>query len=192
MKEIVRLISVLTVICAASGSLMAFVNDMTKGRIAEAKAARKIKAMRSVLPEFNNDPINDTVTISTDDISWIFNIAKNDDGFAGTAFVATSPEGYGGDITVMVGLNADGTIKSYEILPPMKETPGLGAKIADKSSVLYKAITGKHISKTNWKVKKDGGEIDEITAATISSRAVINAIKDGIDVYLANEEKITQ
>lgn len=190
MKEIAKLIAVLAIICGVSGSLMALVHDMTKERIAMANEAAKINAMQSVLPEFDNNPLMDTKTISSDGNEWLFYIARKDGQFAGTAFVTTSSEGYGGNINIMVGVNAKGELKAIEILSPHQETPGLGAKITGDK--FKKNFIDKDIRTTKWKVAKDGGDIDQITAATISSRAVANAIKQGLDVYIANESEIAR
>jgi electron transport complex protein RnfG len=190
MKEIAKLIIVLTLICAASGSLMALVYDLTKEPIAKANLAGKVAAIKNVLPECDNNPIEDTATVSVDGKDWEFFIAKNGGAYAGAAFVSTSSEGYGGKIHVMVGVNADGKVEAIEILAPHAETPGLGAKITEPA---YRGIfSGLSLTETKWAVTKDGGEIDGITAATISSRAVVNAVKAGVDVYLANKDKITQ
>jgi electron transport complex protein RnfG len=188
MKDIAKLIIVLTIICAVSGAMMAIVNDMTKERIREANERAKLEAMKSVLPEFDNNPVEDAKVISADGKDWTFFIAKQEAQFVGAAFASTSHKGYGGDIHVMVGVNVEGKILAIQILTPHKETPGLGAKITEYD--FRRKFTDKDIRTTEWAVAKDGGEIDQISAATISSRAVVEAIKKGLDVYIANEEEI--
>ena len=95
--------------------------------------------------------------------------------------------GYGGPIDLMVGMLPDGTLSGITIISHT-ETPGLGAKITGES--FKNGFAGKALKGTKWTVKKDGGDIDQITAATISSRAVCEAVKQGIDIYLKNEEQI--
>lgn len=190
MKELAKLVIVLTVICAASGSLMALVHDMTAERIEIANQAGKIDAIREVLPECDNNPVEDTKTVETGGEEWMFYVARKGGVFAGTAFVATSEEGYGGNINVMVGIDAEGKVLAIEILPPLKETPGLGAKVVEDS--FRQGFKGRDIRNTAWKVGKDGGDIDEITAATISSRAVVSAVGKGIAVYLDNKDRISR
>jgi electron transport complex protein RnfG len=188
MKNIAKLILVLTVICSVSGALMALVNDLTIDKIAAANLAGKIEAMKKVLPEFDNNPIEDTAVITVGDAEWEFFIARQGGKAIGSAFVSTSPEGYGGDIHVMVGINAEDKIQAIEILKPLAETPGLGAKI--EGAPFRGHFAGLSLVGTKWAVKKDGGQIPHITAATISSRAVVNAIKQGLDVYLAHKDEI--
>ena len=100
-----------------------------------------------------------------------------------------SPKGYGGTIRLLVGVNAAGTVQGLAVLE-QKETPGLGAKIKDDG--FRGQFKGLRIIDTRWKVRKDGGDVDEITAATISSRAVVEAVARGLDVYRRHEATIQQ
>lgn len=187
MKEFARLVLTPTVICLVAGVLLAAVNKVTLEPIALAMLAEKSEAMQEVLPACDNDPMADTVAVTEDGTEWIFYIARGGSTFAGAAVIVTTPEGYGGDITVMVGINADDAVQGIAILD-QKETPGLGANIkSDDFKVRFK---GRSLEKANWSVAKDGGDIDEITAATISSRAVVGAVKSGLDVYLKHEDRI--
>lgn len=186
MKEYLRLVVVLFVICVVAGVLLATVNMITQRPIREAARMEKLAAIEKVLPEHDNQPDSDTVEIRHDGETWTFHIARKAGEFAGAAFEASSPEGYGGAIAIMVGVNTEHKIQAIEILQ-QKETPGLGAKIGDSS--FKDRIAGRVLEDTRWAVRKDGGDIDQITAATVSSRAVVDAVKRGIDVYLANAEK---
>jgi len=88
-----------------------------------------------------------------------------------------------------LGINAEDKTEAIAVLS-QKETPGLGANMTGKK---FKSnFVQKDIKATKWSVKKDGGDIDQITAATISSRAVSGAVKDAIAAYLANIDKIKQ
>ena len=187
MKETLRLVLVLTVICVIAGVLLAWVNNLTAGPIAEAERAERVQAINKVLPAYDNTPDGNTFQVEEAGRKWTFYVARLTEQFVGAAFSSTSRKGYGGDITVMVGVNAAGKVQAIEILK-QKETPGLGAKIGDKG---FKALfSGRDIRGTNWAVRKDRGDIDQITAATISSRAVVEAVKTGLDVYLNNEKAI--
>lgn len=188
MKEVLKLIVVLTVISAASGGLMALVDTRTREPIRRAIQAEKEAAIKNVMTECDNNPNVNTVTVEHASQSWIFYVGRKDGEFAGAAFETSSPEGYGGDVNIMAGVAADGSVHAIEILPPKKETPGLGAKI-EKDDFLGQ-FRGKSIGKTSWRVTKDGGDIHEITAATISSRAVVNSLKAGLDAFTAHESLI--
>lgn len=187
MKDSLRLIIVLSVICAAAGLLLAAVNKVTTAPIATAARVEQLNAMQQVLPEFDNEPDTDTVTIPSADADAVFFVARKAGTFSGAAFEVSSDKGYGGRIVLMVGVNAYDEVQGIEILKQL-ETPGLGAKI--ESLEFRNGFPGRSLSQTKWSVKKDGGDIDQITAATISSRAVTDAIRDGIAIYLANKSRI--
>ena len=186
--ESIKLVAVLTIICTIAGALLAVVHDVTEAPIAAAAAKEKGDAIMAVLPACDNNPVEDALTIDADGTLWSFYVAREKGQFVGTAFETISHKGYGGDIAIMVGINADGTVQAIEVLLGHKETPGLGAWIT--GDVFQGQFSGRSIADTQWAVKKDGGDIDQITAATISSRAVTDAVKAGLDVYTANSEAI--
>ena len=108
-----------------------------------------------------------------------FFVAKKNDAFAGVALEGRSKNGYGGEIVLMVGLSADGKLVNYQKLIA-NETPGLGTKM--ESDAFRTPLLGRPL-KADWRVKKDGGDVDAITAATISSRAVMECLRDAIAKY---------
>ena len=120
---------------------------------------------------------------------WTFYVGLQDGQFVGAAFESVSPKGYGGDVGIMVGVNADGQVQGIEILV-QKETPGLGAKMADDA--FKSQFSGRSIAETRWAVDKDQGDIDSITAATISSRAVVEAVHAGLQVYTTHQARIVK
>jgi electron transport complex protein RnfG len=184
----VKLVAVLVIICTIAGTLLAWVHKVTYEPIKATERRLRTEAMKEVLPEYDNDPLSETVSV-TDGGEWKFNIARKGGQYAGAAFEATSSKGYSGDIVIMVGVNADGSVQAVKVIK-QKETPGLGAKVLDPA---WRAqFSGKSISGTKWSVKKDQGEIDQITAATISSRAVTEALKNGLEVYTRNRETIAK
>ena len=162
---------------------------MTSDRIDQANSQKKLDALKEVLPACDNSPDSNTVTVEHGGQSWTFSVAIKDGAFAGAAVETSSAAGYGGDIDLMLGINADEQTQAIAILG-QKETPGLGANIEAAS---FKSLfASKDIRTTTWAVAKDGGEIDQITAATISSRAVTDAVKAAIDAYLANADIIKE
>ncbi len=188
MNDTFKMVLVLTVISVLAGGILATVNNVTKEPIAKALREEKMRAMRVVLPEYDNDPMSCTNVVTEDGRKWVFYVARKDGKFAGAAFEASSDQGYSGTIQIMVGVKPDNTIKGLEIIQHA-ETPGLGARIAEPS--FRDQFNGRDIEKTTWKVKKDGGDIDAITGATISPRAVLDALRAGLSVYIKNKDKIT-
>ncbi len=188
MKEILRLVLVLTVISGAAGVLLAFTNKITTEPIAAAKQVEKRAAFRDVLPTFDNDPGATTHAVQTaDGQTVVFYVGRKDGAFAGAAFEAVSTKGYGGPIKLMVGINPDKTVRRIKILE-QTETPGLGTKVAQPD--FAGQFDNKPVSATKWAVQKDGGDIVAITGATISSRAVTGAVRQGLELYGAHADAI--
>jgi electron transport complex protein RnfG len=193
MRDILRLIVVLTCICIASAIALAKVYDLTKGPIAHQKRLEVLRAIKAVLPPYDNEPDRDMVKLAMgvdkkgEEIQGVFYRGRKEGRLNGVAFKVSSPEGYGGTIEVMVGLLPDGTVHGMEVLSHL-ETPGLGAKI--REAKFKDRFKKRSLSNTKWAVKKDAGDIDGITGATISSRAVIKAIKGGLEFYGDHGEAI--
>ncbi|NQU38746.1 MAG: RnfABCDGE type electron transport complex subunit G [Lentisphaerae bacterium] len=188
MKESIKLVVVLTIICTIAGALLAVVKDVTSESMQAAAQKEKNDAIKKVLPTCDNDPVADAIALDVNGIVWTFFVARDSNGFLGAAFESTSSKGYGGDIAIMVGVNANGTVQAVEVLSH-KETPGLGAWISGEA--FRSQFVGRSIADTSWAVAKDGGDIDQITAATISSRAVTEAVKAGLDIYTAHPKSFS-
>ncbi len=107
MMESLKLVLVLTIICAVAGALLAVVQDVTEAPIAQAAAAEKGNAIMDVLPPCDNNPAEDTVTIDADGTAWTFYVGRKEGRFVGAAFESVTSQGYGGDIVVMVGVSAE-------------------------------------------------------------------------------------
>ena len=171
------LVSLLTV-CLVSAGLLAGVYELTKADIALAEKNKQENALKGVLPEFD--------TIETDSINGapVFKAFKN--GVYVGAATITSDLGFSDQIVVMVGIDNAKNIVNYEVLS-QKETPGLGTKCVDW---FKEQINGKSIS-TDFKVTKDGGDVDAITAATITSRAFLDAVKKAENNFTGDTDAIT-
>ncbi len=190
MKEMLKLTLTLTLICLIAGGLLAGVDALTRDRIAEVNIQRRQKALEAVLPgtnQYDNIPMQEAVTVRHQERDWTFYTARKAGVFAGAAVETGSPNGYGGNIRLMFGFDAQGKSIGIAILE-QKETPGLGANIDTPG--FRDRLAGQDLQQTNWRVKKDGGDIDHITAATISSRAVTDAVREALEAYLANREAI--
>ena len=172
----------------------------TKERIAAAEKAAAQKALLEIVPleRHNNDLLLDTMTI--DNTYWKalglkqggeINIAR-DHGVAVAAIVpAIAPDGYSGEIKLIIGINADGTIAGVRALTH-NETPGLGDKVDIKKSPWVLGFNGKSLENpplAKWAVKKDGGDFDQFTGATITPRAVVNQVKRAL-VYFAESKPL--
>lgn len=165
----------LFVITAVAGMAMATVYNVTKEPIAISQKAKIEEAIKNVIPEF--DAISDTVIMPEDgkDSIKIHRLTKGGVP-TGYAIETYTDKGFSGRFSLMVGFKTDGSISNIEVLEH-KETPGLGNKIAiPKFKDQFKGLKISEIAGGKLKVKKDGGTVDAITAATISSRAFCDAV----------------
>ncbi len=185
-RELFKLIVALTIISSLAAATLAMVYDTTKGPIAEQKRVKMIRSLKGVLPEFDNEIDKDIseVILGKDirgmDKKVTFFNARSGGNLVGVAFKVIAPDGYKGDIEIMMGVGPERKITGIEILGH-RETPGLGDKIADK---WWKdEFKGKSLEGSKIAVKKDGGEIDQFTGATISPRAVADAVRSGLELY---------
>lgn len=167
------MVVVLTVITAISALILASVYAGTKDRIAEEYRKDFLKGLRVVLPGFDNEPDRDFKEMKDKRIY----IGKKEGKILGYAVRAVSPKGYSGDIAVLVGVDPKGKILGIEILKHA-ETPGLGNKIEFPE---WKALFVGLDKNSNIAVKKDGGNIDEFSGATVSPRAVCEAVNLALD-----------
>ena len=165
----------LTLISLGASAALGFVYELTKGPIEATKLAKKLDAIRLVVPEFNNNPDEEMYKLpSGEGDSLEIYPARKDDKIIGYAVRTYSNAGFSGDISLMTGFLPDGTIHNITVLD-QKETPGLGNKMSEPK--FKDQFTGKNPSVFSLKVKKDGGQVDAITAATISSRAFCDAVQ---------------
>ncbi len=174
----------LFVICVVSGGILGIVYNATKDPIAAAEAAKKNEAIKNVLPEFNE--LKETMVKSAlEDAELPFYLAYDaDNNFIGAAVQTFTNKGFSGNIALMVGILADGTVNNISVLQHA-ETPGLGSKMSEPS--FKDQFNNKHADSFNFNVKKDGGDVDAITAATISSRAFCDAVNRAISTFENNK-----
>ena len=175
----------LTGICLVAGAILAGVNAFTAGPIAIAKAAALEEAIKAVAPEFDNKPTEEAyMAVTADGDSLKIYPAKKGDEVVGGAVESNTQKGFGGQIKVIVGFDMQGTILNYSVLEHA-ETPGLGAKMQDwfRMEKGQQNVLGRAVPNDGLKVTKDGGDVDAITAATISSRAFLNAVNRAYSAF---------
>ena len=175
----------LSLICLSVALLLAQVNKMTATPIAEAKAMKLKSAIGEVVPHFDNDPVEDVFLIPDEkgDSLLVYPATKSGE-LVGIA-ISNSASGFAGEIQIMVGFDMENKIVSYEVLEH-SETPGLGSKMNEwfkDAESDNKSIIGKNMSIGALTLKNDGGNIDGITASTITSRAFLDAINRAYIAY---------
>ena len=177
-----NMVLVLTGVTIIAGALLGYVNELTKGPIAEANAKALSDAIALVVPGFDNNPAEAPESIELNGATYKIYKATKDGEFIGAA-VESSANGFGGALNVLVGFDKEGNIIDYSLLSHA-ETPGLGSKAADWFKKGQKGdITGKNPGNGALIVKNDGGDVDAITASTITSRAFLNAVNNAYAAY---------
>lgn len=175
-----RLVLTIMVVTFLSGLVLAGVRQLTEKPIQEALAAEKKAAIATVLPE-GAQPSGNTGTVELDGVEHSWFPAESGDGtFGGLAVETWDNKGYSGEVKLMVGLDAQGKLSGFQALV-MNETPGLGDGIL--KAKFQNPLLNKGESDMEWQVKKDGGDVDAVTAATISSRSALACIRQAFAIY---------
>jgi len=190
-REQWQMIIALLVVGVVCTLLLATTNIFTRAPIAEAERQALMNALMQVLPEHQNDPIRDTrnITLDGDKKPTSFYFSRNKNNVINAiAWQVTAPDGYNGTINILMAVHPDGTINAIRVTGH-KETPGLGDGIT-KNQAWLDLFGNKSLSNTRWAVKKDGGDFDQFTGATITPRAVVKAVKKGLKMYASMRDKL--
>ena len=173
-----NMVAVLFTITLITSAGVGVVNRITEEPIARAKAAAVVEALNKVLPPFETT-VTDSLTIDGLPIT-VYTATDAAGDVAGYAVQTATKNGFSGMIRMMVGFAPDGEVVNIDALE-QNETPGLGTKMADEDNPLLGSIRGKRLETMRLvdgrlAVVKDGGDVDALTAATISSRAYCDAV----------------
>jgi len=174
-SSFINMLIVLTAVSFVASTILAYVYEITKAPIVQAALTKKLNAISEVVPAFENNPNSDMFKVKTFDNTDSLEVypAKKDGKTVGYAVKTYTMKGFSGLVELMVGFTSDGTIFNVAVLNH-HETPGLGAKM---STPKFKSqFKDKNPASFHLQVKKDGGDVDAITAATISSRAFCDAV----------------
>lgn len=175
---VLSLFGISLVMSAALG----FVYNVTKEPIAAAIKAKEVSAIKEVLPAFDNDPVSTAKELN----GMLFYYASSSDSLVGYAAKTFTEIGYSGRFDLMVGFLPDGTIHNIVVLE-QKETPGLGTNmVLPKFKNQFLKLNIANLKDNRLLVKKDGGTIDAISAATITSRAYCDGVQRAYNAYMEN------
>lgn len=181
-SQLLKMVFTLVIIAVLSSFILGTVEQLTKAPIQAAKDKRELAAISEVVKEFDNNPFAEKMIIFSADKKDKFELfpARKDGSVNSVAIKTYSNNGFGGKMELMVGIFIDGTITDYKLIDH-KETPGLGTKVNEAK--FKEQFHGFNPNNRKFKVRQDGGDIDAVTAATISSRAVVDAISRAFDAY---------
>lgn len=185
---------ILGTFCLGFGLVLAITEQLTSKDIAARALEDRQNSLSQVIPGgiHDNNPVEDTVLMKDGrDKEITVYRARMKGKVTGVAYEIFGT-GYGGEIRLMMGIDADGRLLGVRVLAH-HETPGLGDKIESKKSDWILRFTGLSLGNPppeRWKVKKDGGQFDQFAGATITPRGVVRAIRSGLDLFAANKASL--
>lgn len=192
------LLAAFAIICTGS---VAVVSELTQPQIAQQEQKALLKTLNQIIPvqQYDNDIVASCFTVTDQNLlgstqpQQVF-IAKKDNRPIAVMLEATTMRGYSGQINLLIGIYENAQIAGVRAIHH-SETPGLGDKIQTNKSDWIYAFNGKfyqEAQKTRWDVKKNGGDFDAFTGASITPRAVIFAVKDALIYFKNNKDKLFQ
>ena len=170
----------LFLVCLVCSALLGGVYVLTKGKIDQEQIRKTNNAIALVTPEFDNAPSSEKMSVEIDGKDIAVYPARKGGQTVGYAVESFTSKGFSGTINIMVGFDMDGNIIGTSVLSH-SETPGLGAKMTEPA--FYTQFIGKNPASFRLAVRKDGGEVDAITASTITSRAYCDAVDRAYRVF---------
>lgn len=182
-----------------TGGTIAFTQQLTEDRIQDQVARAEAAALYEIIPESQHDndllddtavlPANDRLAIQGPVNAWV---ARQDGEPVGLILPAIAPDGYSGDIHLLVGIDLNGEVLGVRVTSH-RETPGLGDRVELKKSNWVLSFEGRSLENPEprgWAVKKNGGEFDQFTGATITPAAVVNAVEQTLVYFREHREAI--
>ena len=186
-----NMVSTLIVVTLVAAGLLGSIYALTKEPIRLAELKKKNEAIQVVVPGFDNEPSQEVQKLFMDGDTLYFYTARKGDEVLGTAVETFTNLGFSGEIKLMVGFDQEGTIIDIAVIKHA-ETPGLGDKMQKDKSDFSVQFMGKNPAQFKLAVKKDRGDVDAITASTISSRAYCDAVQRAYNGYLQLQENNQQ
>ncbi|HTH17645.1 MAG TPA: electron transport complex subunit RsxG [Magnetospirillum sp.] len=186
---------ILGAFCLGFGVILAATDRLTAEPIEQRALDDKQNSLSQVIPVsiHDNNPVKDTLTLNHDGKDITVYRATRDGKVTGVAYQIEGT-GYGGEIRLMMAVDAEGKILGVRALAH-KETPGLGDKIDAAKTDWITRFTGLSLGAPpveKWKVKKDGGQFDQFSGATITPRGVVKAIREGLEFYAENKTQLLE
>jgi electron transport complex protein RnfG len=198
-NKVIRVGLMLALFAIVSTALVTLTESNTKDKIAENERQALLAAINAIVDknDYNNAILSDILVIpkhallATKQETTVYR-ARLDNKPVAAVFTSIAPNGYSGEIKLLIGIYYDGTIAGVRAISH-KETPGLGDKINEQKSDWIKQFKGhslSHPDESRWRVKKDNGDFDQFTGATITPRAVVGAIKNSLQYFEQNRNTL--
>ena len=192
-----RALAALVIVAALAALLLAGLDATTRERIARNEAQKLVATLQAVLPDnYDNEPHLDRLLVAapaalgSTDVLPVYR-ARLDGKPAGLVLTAVAPDGYVAAIRLLIGVSAAGEITGVRVVSHA-ETPGLGDGIELARSNWILAFDGRDAGSAtaDWALRRDGGDFDQLTGATITSRAVLHAVRRALDYYRENRDEL--
>lgn len=189
---------ILAIFACASTGVVALTQYLTASQIKAQETAQLLSVLNQVIPpEWHDNQLSAACTLVSDPLlgssqAMPVYLATLNGEHTALAIEAIAPDGYSGAIKIIVGIDQQGNILGTRVLSH-QETPGLGDKIDLRISDWILSFTGRQVSDDNqkqWQVRKDGGQFDQFTGATITPRAVVKAVKQTVEYVNLHREQI--
>lgn len=198
-KRILTVGLVLAGFAVGATSIVAVTEAYTHDKIIDNERQALLSALNALVDssEYNNDILTDVITLpktkqlATKENTTVYRARKDGVPLA-AVFTSIAPNGYSGSIKLLVGVYYDGTLAGVRVISH-KETPGLGDKINENKTnwiLKFKGLSLTNPAESKWAVKKDGGEFDQFTGATITPRAVVTAVKKSLQFFEQNRDEL--
>lgn len=198
-RQIIITTIILLLFAVIGTTLVAFTFDQTREQIAANERATLLRKLHRLIAPDQHDNIllEDTVSVrdeallGTDKPVMVYRARKDGEAVA-LVIAAIAPDGYSGSIKLLVGINVDGSLSGVRVVAH-RETPGLGDAIDEARSDWIHIFDGKSLQSPvtgRWAVKKDGGDFDQLTGATVTPRAMVKAVRNALLYYRDHQEAL--
>ncbi len=198
-NPVLRVGLLMAIFAIGATALVSLTEANTREQIANNEREALLEAIKVLVPadKFDNKILQDTLTlpptpaIGTTEPTTVYRARLNGKPSA-AVFTVVAPDGYSGSISMLVGINYDATLAGVRVISH-KETPGLGDKIEAKRNdwiLQFEGLSLDNPEKSQWKVKKDGGHFDQFTGATITPRAIVDALRGALVYFENNRDKL--
>jgi len=200
-QSMARNAAILGAFALVTAATLAFTFSSTEERIKDQELNAAREALNEIVDHnrHDNDLLNSVWPVPTELLHELglkenaaANIATKNGETVAVILPSTAPDGYSGDIKLLIGINADGSLAGVRALSH-KETPGLGDKVDENKSDWIYSFEGRSLynpEASRWSVKKDGGDFDQFTGATITPRAVVKRVKNTLSFYQKHKHLI--
>lgn len=198
-RQIIITTIILLLFAVIGTSMVAYMFEQTRDQIAANERATLLRKLHRLIPADRHDNVllEDTITardealLGSEKPVMVYR-ARNDGEPVALVIAAVAPDGYSGSIKLLIGINVDGTLSGVRVVTH-RETPGLGDAIDENRSDWIHIFDGKSLQAPEpdrWAVKKDGGDFDQLTGATITPRAVVKAARNALLYYQDHQEAL--